>query len=121
MSNAYKCDRCKELVPGYALHLLRGHREYELCPVCATELDRWLHPESAKLSNRDVQDLNTMAHALKQPVIDDQEVERALRCRVCFTHGKAVVHGLWEKCPWEFRMKGPEADPDPDDTEPKEL
>ena len=57
MSSAYKCDRCKDLFPirKFSLNcrLTRidmacidyryRYREYDLCPQCQAELERWFN------------------------------------------------------------------------------
>jgi hypothetical protein len=45
MSAAFKCDRCGKVQESYAVHLLRGHRDYDLCTGCVADFDRWMRRE----------------------------------------------------------------------------
>ena len=62
MSSAYKCDRCGELFPVRKLSLNcrltridttridYRYREYDLCPQCQIELERWFNRVQSKTS-----------------------------------------------------------------------
>ena len=53
MSSAYKCDRCGKLFPirklSFSCVLMKLDKtrliysEYDLCPQCQNELERWFH------------------------------------------------------------------------------
>ena len=45
MSHAFKCERCDELVAGFATHLLLQHRDIDICKGCKADFDRWMRRE----------------------------------------------------------------------------
>ena len=43
MSLAFRCDRCKDFGAGSPRKVKYASREYELCPKCSTEMNRFLN------------------------------------------------------------------------------
>lgn len=43
MSIAFRCDRCKDFGAGNPRKVKYSSREYELCPKCSTEMNRFLN------------------------------------------------------------------------------
>ena len=58
MSSAYKCDRCGKLFPvrEFSLNCIltrfdivrNDYRQYDLCPRCQIELERWFNRVQSK-------------------------------------------------------------------------